>query len=99
LNGQALPAVVSAFSTITAGQVRLNGDGTFSASHTSRQTSNGSTTTVTQDLNGSYSRNGNELTLTFTNPNTGGSAFVDATWDGSRQLTVSDGIALWVYRK
>ena len=99
VNGQALPAVVSSFSTLTAGQVRLNGDGTFSASHTSRQTTPGGTTTVTQNITGTYTRSGNDLMLSFTDPDSGGSAFVDASWDGGRQLTVNDGFAAYVYRK
>jgi Lipocalin-like domain len=99
VNGQALPAVVSDISTLTAGHVTLNGDGTFSASHTGRQTLNGATTTTTHDISGTYTRSGNDLTLTFSAPTLSGSASIDAHWDGSRQLTVSDGVTVYVYRK
>jgi hypothetical protein len=101
INGDPVPVLISSGppqEEITGGFVRLNANGTFTASHTYRVTFGGSSTTVTEDIDGTYTRSGDELTLTFDDPDGSGTATVFAVWDGDR-LTIDDEFDIWVYER
>jgi hypothetical protein len=101
INGDPVPVLLEPGppqEEITGGFVRLNANGTFSARHTLRITSGGSSTTLTEDINGTYSRSDNDITLTFEDPDGSGTANIDAFLDGDR-LTVDDGLDIWVYER
>jgi hypothetical protein len=105
INGQALPFLVGEFpdldltEELTAGSVRLNANATFSASHTVRLTEGTQVTTFTTDINGTYSRSGNNVTLNFPDPDGIGSASIAAVWDGRRRLTITESGEAWVYER
>jgi hypothetical protein len=99
INDDPIPISVGFGQQLIAGWVRIEDDDSFSASHTYRFTSQtGSTTTSSTEFSGTYTRSGNNLTLTFPNPDGDGTAVVSATWDGDRRLTVNDNFSgAWVY--
>jgi len=97
VGGDPLPAAAGFNEEITAGTLQLNANGTFSASITSRFVGSGATNTLV--FGGSYTQNGNQISLTFPNPDGTGTAFADATWDGNRQVTIVDNLGAWVYLK
>jgi hypothetical protein len=99
INGDPVPVVVAfgpPLEEVTQGIVRLNANGTFSASHTLRVTSGGSFTEFTEPISGTYTRSGNNLILTFPDPDGSSIAEVTAVWQGDR-LTVDDNGDIWVY--
>jgi Lipocalin-like domain len=102
INGDPLPAVIAEGTGFreeaTAGFIRLNSGGTFTASNTSRITIGGSTNEVTLNISGTYTRSGDEITLTFDNPDGPGMSEVIVEWDGDR-LTLFDFGDIWVYER
>jgi hypothetical protein len=102
INGDPPPVVVDEGigfrEEITAGFIRLNSGGTFTSTHTYRITSGGSTNEVPLTISGTYSRSGDEITLTFDNPDGPGTDEVIAEWDGDR-LTILDFGDIWVYER
>ena len=97
VGGDPLPATSGTNQQITDGTLQLNANGTFSASITSRFVSSGATNRL--DFGGTYTQNGNSLTLTFPDTDGFGTASVPATWDGNRQVTIVDNVGAWVYVK
>jgi hypothetical protein len=102
ISGDPLPVVIDEGvdfrREVTAGFVRLNGNGTFTASHTDRITSGTSITPRTEDINGTYTRFGNELTLTFNDPDGFRTVEIIALWGGDL-LTIAGGGDVWVYER
>lgn len=102
LNGDPVPILVASGpprQEITEGFVRLNSNGTFSASHTLLITgSSGSTTELTENIDGTYTRSGDNLTLRFEDPDGGEQVEFDAFVEG-RRLTVDDSFDTWVYER
>jgi hypothetical protein len=99
LNGDPVPVLLESgppLEELTDGFVRLNADGTFVRSHTVRIRSGNSTTIAIETINGAYAHSGNDLTLTFEDPDGGGTVSFDGLWTGD-QLMVDDGIDIWVY--
>jgi hypothetical protein len=103
IDGDPVPVLVEddGFSReeITGGFVRLNANGTFSASHTRRITTSSSVTTDTEDITGTFTRTGANVTLTFGDPDGVGTVSFDAVW-GEDLLTVfdTDG-TIWLYQR
>jgi hypothetical protein len=102
INGDPVPVTTDESGSfreeITAGFVRLNANGSFSAGLTFRVTNGTVVTTETLEINGTYTRSGNRITLTFQDPDGPGTATAAAFWDGDL-LTVEDDLGLWVYER
>lgn len=106
INGTVLPFVIffdqSVTFRVTAGEVTLSSNNTFSGSFTYQETlTAGQSTTVTETCNGTYAVNGNSVTFTETTSTTANCGGVySGTWDGSNTLTVAFDVTLQaVFRK
>jgi hypothetical protein len=95
IDGDPVPAFTSEGDEVVSGFVRLNGNGTFDASHTFRTTGG---TTFTQSFEGTYDRFGDELTLEFDDPDGPGTATIDAVLDGDELVLFSD-FEIWIYER
>lgn len=97
VNGSQLPYTVVQVGEnkfeATAGRVTLNGDRTFSASITFRETENGITTTTTESDSGTYTQNGTALNFTYADGTTDTAAL-----NGNTLTIAAQGIAL-VFRR
>lgn len=103
INGSGLPVVIFKDPTgefrITAGEVTLNSNNTFSASGTGQLVESGQTTTVSQTCTGSYTVSGSGVTFTGA-PSTDCDGGITGTWDGASTLTVNvDATAQAVFKK
>lgn len=103
INGAGLPAVIYKDATgefrITAGDVTLNSNNTFSASGTGQVIQPGQTTTVSQTCAGTYSVSGSGVTFTGA-PSTDCDGAITGTWDGANTLTITvDATVQAVFKK
>ena len=92
VSGNPLPAVYyqepGYKEELTAGNIALNANGTFSNSYTVKFTEGTSSTTVTLACNGAWSQSGNNLA--FTENATGDCGDVGSgSWDGNNSVTIN----------
>ncbi len=97
VNGESVPYVMAQVGNhaleMTAGFLQLNNDETFSTAGTFRETVGGSVSTYHQPASGSWTRTGDQVSLTYSNGS------VDTAVVSGNQLTVtSDGVS-FVFRK
>lgn len=105
VNGAAPPVIllqIGAYKLeVTAANLVVNSNNTFSSSSTYRETDAGTTTTSTSVCAGTYTRNGNSLTFTepeTSNEDCGGT--YTGTWSNGNTLTVAlDAEVQAVFRK
>jgi hypothetical protein len=83
---------------ILSGFLRLNANGTFSATHTQRLTVGTTVTIRTNDTGGTYTLSGDDLILRFEDPVSGIRTDIPAVRDGDR-LTLDDEVDIWVYER
>ena len=102
INGDPVPATYDESpdfrDEILSGFVRLNANGTFSASHTQRLTVGTTVTVSTHDTGGTYTLSGDDLILRFEDPESGIRTDIPAVLDGDR-LTLDDEVDIWVYER
>lgn len=103
INGNGLPVVIFKDATgefrITAGEVTLNSNNTFSASGTGQVVESGQTTTISQTCTGSYTTSGHGVAFAGT-PSTDCDGGITGTWDGAKTLTVNiDATTQAVFKK
>ena len=95
IEGEDLPVTVFAFEGYTlevlSGQVRLMDDNEFTASLTFRETTDGDPDTYTESDTGTWSRSGNTVTFTYSDPELEDDV---ATFSNGRLTLESEGITL-----
>lgn len=104
IEGGPVPAVTLArdgftLVEVTDGVVRLNADGSFSASYSQRATSGNSVIIDTEKITGRFTRSGEAVTLTFPDPDGFGTATLNALWEGDRLMVFVNGNRRWVYER
>ncbi len=97
VEGQPLPAIIVQVLNdtveITAGNIRINADQTFSSSATARLTESGGVTTETVSQTGTYTNNNTAFTFTYSDGTS-----ETGSISGNDLTLISEGLAL-VFRK